>query len=51
MFVRKKKNPSGSISIQIIKKIKGKSKVIKTLGCSKDEEEINRLVELGKNVN
>jgi len=48
MFVRKKKNPSGSISVQIIKKVNGKSKVIKTLGCSKDEEEINRLVELGK---
>lgn len=48
MFVRKKKNPSGSISVQIIKKVNGKSKVIKTLGCSKDEEEINRLVEFGK---
>ena len=43
MYVRKKKNSSGSVSIQIIKKIKGKSKVIESIGCSKDEKEIERL--------
>ncbi len=48
MFVRKKKNPSGSVSVQIIKKSKGKSKVIKSIGCSKDEKEINKLVNLAK---
>ena len=43
MFVRKKKNRSGSISIQIIQKQQGKYTVIKTLGFAKEEEEIDRL--------
>ena len=48
MFARKKKNSSGSISIQIIKKINGKNKVVETIGCSKDKNEIEQLFELGK---
>jgi transposase len=36
MFVRKKKNKSGSISVQIITKSKGKYKVVKSLGSSID---------------
>lgn len=43
MFVRKKKNKSGSISIQIIQKQKGVYRVIKTLGSSFDKQEIDRL--------
>jgi len=43
MFVRKKRNRSGSVSIQIIQKQQGKYCVIKTLGSSKDEQEIDRL--------
>ena len=43
MFVRKKKNRSGSISIQIIKKIDRVNKVIKTIGSSSDPAEIARL--------
>ena len=43
MFIRKKKNRSGNISIQIIQKQQGKYVVIKTLGTSGDEEEIDRL--------
>ncbi len=43
MFVRKLKNRSGSISIQIKKKSKGKYKVVKTLGSSKDQTEIELL--------
>lgn len=43
MFVRKKRNRSGSLSIQIIQKQHGKYVVIKTLGTSNDEEEIDRL--------
>ena len=43
MFIRKKKNRSGNISIQIIQKQHGKYVVIKTLGTSGDEEEIDRL--------
>jgi len=48
MFVRKKKNSSGSVSIQIIKKIHGKNKVVETIGCSKNIDEVNNLFELGK---
>ena len=47
MFVRKKKNSSGSVSIQIIKKINRKNKVIKTIGSSNDPDEINRLFQKG----
>ena len=43
MFVRKKKNISGSTSIQIIQKQKGKYKVVKTLGSSFDEKEIEKI--------
>lgn len=48
MFVRKKKNSSGSISVQIIQKIKGRSKVVETIGCIKDESEIEKLISLGE---
>ena len=47
MFVRKKVNKSGVISIQIISKVGGKSKLIKTIGSSIDEIEIKLLVEEG----
>jgi len=47
MFVRKKKNRSGSVSIQIIKKINRLNKVIKTIGSSKDPDEIDRLFQKG----
>ena len=48
MFVRKKRNSSGSISIQIIRKIGRKNKVVETIGCSKDKKEIEQLFELAK---
>ncbi len=38
MFIRKKRNKSGSISIQIISKTRGKYSVIKTIGSSHTEE-------------
>ena len=43
MFIRRKKNKSGSISIQIIKKINRSNKVIKTIGSSTDTKEVERL--------
>jgi hypothetical protein len=43
MFVRKKKNRSGSVSIQIIKKIDRINKVVKTIGSSADPAEIDLL--------
>ena len=43
MFIRKKKNRSGSISVQIIKKVDRNNKVLKTIGSSSDPIEIERL--------
>lgn len=48
MFVRKKKNKSGIISIQIIDKSSGKYKMIKTIGSSKNPIEIEKFVQKGR---
>lgn len=48
MFIRKKKNNSGSISIQIISKSGGKYKVVKTIGCAETEQEVQKLSYLGR---
>lgn len=48
MFVRKKPNKSGKISVQVINKIKGKYKVAKTIGSSSIESEVEKLVTLGQ---
>lgn len=40
MFVRKVRNHSGSISVQIISKSRGNYRVIQTLGCSRDPDEV-----------
>jgi transposase len=48
MFIRKKNNKSGSISIQIISKIGRKNKLIKTVGCAKSNREEELLVLLAK---
>ncbi len=50
MFVRKKKNKSGSTSVQIIDKTGGSYRVIKTLGSSRDIDEIDRLFQLGASI-
>ncbi len=43
MFVRKKKNKSGLVSVQVIDKSTGSYKVVKTIGCSSDASVINEL--------
>ena len=48
MFIRKKKNPSGVISVQIIDKSKGKYKVVHTIGSSKDELFVDDLIKKGR---
>ncbi len=48
MFLRKKKNRSGSISVQIISKSRGNYKVIRSIGSGKTEQEIQKLEFLGK---
>lgn len=44
MFIRKKINPSGVISVQVVDKSTGKYKMLKTIGSSSDPLIINQLV-------
>lgn len=43
MFVRKKPNSSGSYSIQIIQKLNGRYKVVKTIGSATTQQNIEKL--------
>ena len=45
MFIRRKLNKSGSISIQIVQKINGRNKLIKVIGSSRIADDINELHE------
>jgi hypothetical protein len=48
VFVRKKNNKSGVVSIQVISKVNGKSKLVRTIGSSNRADEIALLFEKGK---
>lgn len=48
MFVRKKKNPSGVVSVQIIDKHKGRYRVVKTIGSSSDLTIVETFYQQGK---
>jgi hypothetical protein len=48
MFVRKNKNRSGSVSVQIIEKRHGTYRVFRTVGTSADPDEIERLSRAAK---
>jgi len=48
MYVRKKLNKSGLVSIQVIDKSSGKYKVIRTIGSSHDPTQVERLLLEGK---
>lgn len=48
MYLREKKNKSGSTSVQIIQLLRGRYKVLKTVGCAHNEQELQRLIYLGK---
>lgn len=48
MFVEKKKNKSGSTSVRVMKKLRGKRKCVRVVGCSSNPEEIGRLIRLGE---
>lgn len=48
MFLRKLKNRSGSISVQIISKSGGKYKVVKTIGSGRTDQEIQKLWFVGQ---
>ncbi|MBP8993895.1 MAG: IS1634 family transposase [Bacteroidales bacterium] len=47
MFVRKKRNPSGIVSVQVIDKSQGKYRVLKTIGSSSDIAVIESLYREG----
>ena len=47
MFVEKKPNKSGSTSVRIMRKVHGKRKCVKVMGCSSDAEEIGLLIKRG----
>lgn len=48
MFIRKKRNPSGVVSVQVIDKSRGKYQVVKTIGSSSDSVSIEKLYYQGK---
>lgn len=48
MYIRKKKNKSGTVSIQVIDKSSGKYQLIKTIGCAVDAGEEKDLMEQGE---
>lgn len=48
MFVRKKHNPSGVVSVQVIDKSRGRYQVVKTIGSSSVASEIETLYQQGK---
>ena len=48
MFIRKKKNRSGTISVVVVNKCNGKFKEVKTIGVSSDRVEIEALCHQGK---
>ena len=48
MFIRKKKNRSGTTSIVVIDKSGGQFRELKTIGVSSDEQEITALCQQGK---
>ena len=48
MFIRKNKNRSGSISIQIIEKVGRKNRLLKTMGSGHNEKEIELLMTKAK---
>ena len=48
MFIRKKKNRSGTTSIIVVKKVRGKFIRLRTIGSSSDNDELVRLYREGK---
>jgi hypothetical protein len=43
MYIKRRRNASGSVSIQIIEKKRGKSRLVKTMGSSSDETQIREM--------
>ncbi len=45
MFIRQKINKSGTVSVQIIDRSRGRYKLVKTIGCSMDPLKLDRLAD------
>jgi transposase len=43
MFVRCNRNRSGTVSVQIINKVRGRYQLVTTVGCSADPDEVSKL--------
>ena len=43
MFIRQKINRSGSVSVQIVQKVGRINRVVRTIGCSTDPVELEKL--------
>lgn len=48
MYVRKKKYPLGNIGIIVVEKINGKMNELVTIGIAKSEDELESLLDKGK---
>ena len=48
VFIRKKQNKSGAISIQLISKDRGKYQVMETIGSSSNSEQVEQLYQQAK---
>lgn len=48
MFIRKKHNKSGSVSVQVLQKIEGQNRLIKTIGSSSNQDTIAELYRKGQ---
>lgn len=48
MYIRSKRNASGSVSVQIVKKVAGKNCLVETVGCGRSSKEIELLEIQGK---
>jgi predicted HNH restriction endonuclease len=44
MFIGKKKNKSGKVSVRVIQKVNRTNQLLKTIGCSSDSDEIKRFI-------
>ena len=50
MYIRNLRNRSGSVSVQVIQKIRGRYKVLKTVGCATTQREIEQLENKARSV-
>lgn len=48
MFIRKKHNSSGSISVQVIQKTQGRNKILQIIGSATTQQEVEKLINLAR---